>query len=280
MWIEILNHIYDFLFPAVTACEGCVDWNKSQSGQAYFLKVTACEGCVDWNASKEKSGIYVSGHSLRGLCGLKLNTIGYFMHYDPSQPARAVWIEIIHTSQVGGVVMRHSLRGLCGLKFPSSSGNGMLAGHSLRGLCGLKFHPLFPWARIHMSQPARAVWIEILLCLSTFRQAVVTACEGCVDWNCCLNAAIACSICHSLRGLCGLKSCSLSPSQTFWLVTACEGCVDWNSILLIFFHVYPVTACEGCVDWNVYFAYWYIACYSHSLRGLCRLKCTRLPIRC
>ena len=199
---------------AVTACEGCVDWNAVRDFLSFaYSPVTACEGCVDWNLKS---------------------------------------------------YIRFSLS----------------CGHSLRGLCGLKFHPLFPWARIHMSQPARAVWIEILLCLSTFRQAVVTACEGCVDWNCCLNAAIACSICHSLRGLCGLKSCSLSPSQTFWLVTACEGCVDWNSILLIFFHVYPVTACEGCVDWNVYFAYWYIACYSHSLRGLCRLKCTRLPIRC
>ena len=258
---------------AVTACEGCVDWNKSQSGQAYFLKVTACEGCVDWNASKEKSGIYVSGHSLRGLCGLKLNTIGYFMHYDPSQPARAVWIEIIHTSQVGGVVMRHSLRGLCGLKFPSSSGNGMLAGHSLRGLCGLKFHPLFPWARIHMSQPARAVWIEILLCLSTFRQAVVTACEGCVDWNLifepfylgydvtacegCVdwNAAplgpVPISTCHSLRGLCGLKYCKWLQALTLPSVTACEGCVDWNL--------------PGRI--------WDTTPECHSLRGLCGLKC-------
>ena len=83
------------------------------------------------------------------------------MHYDPSQPARAVWIEIIHTSQVGGVVMRHSLRGLCGLKFPSSSGNGMLAGHSLRGLCGLKCGTFGAGPNLNMSQPARAVWIEI-----------------------------------------------------------------------------------------------------------------------
>ena len=39
-------------------------------------------------------------------------------------------------------------------------------GHSLRGLCGLKF----PKAKTHqsfvMSQPARAVWIEIL-CLNS-----------------------------------------------------------------------------------------------------------------
>ena len=34
-------------------------------------------------------------------------------------------------------------------------------GHSLRGLCGLKFQDAFGNVRCCLSQPARAVWIEI-----------------------------------------------------------------------------------------------------------------------
>ena len=58
-----------------------------------------------------------------------------------SQPARAVWIEILSV--------------LC-------DGNpGM--GHSLRGLCGLKSQTGVDAAGLLESQPARAVWIEIAL---------------------------------------------------------------------------------------------------------------------
>ena len=56
-----------------------------------------------------------------------------------SQPARAVWIEILNKL--------HALV--------------MLDGHSLRGLCGLKFMPDLSATEVLLSQPARAVWIEI-----------------------------------------------------------------------------------------------------------------------
>ena len=84
------------------------------------------------------------------------------MVFAGSQPARAVWIEIIPSVYVGGSVMSqparavwieitgsggprhfcqcHSLRGLCGLKYVDVS--MYIPGynsHSLRGLCGLKF---------------------------------------------------------------------------------------------------------------------------------------------
>ena len=35
-------------------------------------------------------------------------------------------------------------------------------GHSLRGLCGLKFQVHVPHESPDLSQPARAVWIEIM----------------------------------------------------------------------------------------------------------------------
>ena len=76
-------------------------------------------------------------------------------------------------------------------------------GHSLRRLCGLKyFFPMITcqvsvsqpakavWIEIKQcalayakigSQPAKAVWIEILACSLSFRLDNVTACEGCVD---------------------------------------------------------------------------------------------------
>ena len=56
-----------------------------------------------------------------------------------SQPARAVWIEIV----------------------PDMIKEGVRACHSLRGLCGLKFQDAFGNVRCCLSQPARAVWIEI-----------------------------------------------------------------------------------------------------------------------
>ena len=129
--------------PMVTACEGCVDWNSAIDLMLFLNSVTACEGCVDWNRHK-----VLSGWADRR-----------------SQPARAVWIEIL----------------LLGLSLPSP------LCHSLRGLCGLKSTEL------------------------EYRIAVVpvTACEGCVDWN---NQSLGKSTHpgrHSLRGLCGLKSFNL-----------------------------------------------------------------------
>ena len=150
----------------------------------------------------------VSRHSLRGLCGLKSIGARIELNIFPSQPARAVWIEIFNFTAAAVTVRKsqparavwieiqftwgmecampsqparavwieisscmarlvsacgHSLRGLCGLKFriiivihPG------YVSHSLRGLCGLKF-PISSLVTINSkSQPARAVWIEIL----------------------------------------------------------------------------------------------------------------------
>ena len=121
-----------------------------------------------------------------------------------SQPARAVWIEILQHMDRNSKNEGHSLRGLCGLKCvcavclrccPMSQPARAVwieisAGekerlkqvcHSLRGLCGLKYQRYFNNIPSYLSQPARAVWIEIY-CKSLFYSNVqVTACEGCVD---------------------------------------------------------------------------------------------------
>ena len=149
---------------------------------------------------------YYCCHSLRGLCGLK-----YIINY----------YRFIRN-------FSHSLRGLCGLKF----GNGCQVpgnpGHSLRGLCGLKSMGILVYVSMCMSQPARAVWIEIPMSVSIFWAYLVTACEGCVDWNIRTADGWANQVRHSLRGLCGLKfRWDVVPSYPTW-VTACEGCVDWN----------------------------------------------------
>ena len=57
----------------------------------------------------------------------------------PSQPARAVWIEIREEAKEEQEEDSHSLRGLCGLKYDDSTN--------------------VPYTLL--SQPARAVWIEI-----------------------------------------------------------------------------------------------------------------------
>ena len=171
---------------------------------------------------------YYCCHSLRGLCGLKLRAHFHCQSCLGSQPARAVWIEILPggwkscpglvtacegcvdwNSQTGygtgeGLVtacegcvdwniarkrmsicqQSHSLRGLCGLKYLDILDNPCIYRHSLRGLCGLKYRSnrgiKRPWYR---SQPARAVWIEILIYALSVSISFVTACEGCVDWN-------------------------------------------------------------------------------------------------
>ena len=79
---------------------------------------------------------YYCCHSLRGLCGLKSVLLAACPPVSSSQPARAVWIEIID-------YLFHT--------------------YSFR------------------SQPARAVWIEIQLSFAFSIDAIVTACEGCVD---------------------------------------------------------------------------------------------------
>ena len=76
----------------------------------------------------------------------------------------------------------HSLRGLCGLKSQTGvDAAGLLERHSLRGLCGLKSFMTGTENLGFSSQPARAVWIEIVLTLLSAFSDIVTACEGCVD---------------------------------------------------------------------------------------------------
>ena len=78
-----------------------------------------------------------------------------------SQPARAVWIEIwIAWSSIVRPAS-HSLRGLCGLKSVIVTNLDITFRHSLRGLCGLKLFIGVLHVVQLLSQPARAVWIEI-----------------------------------------------------------------------------------------------------------------------
>ena len=60
----------------------------------------------------------MSGHSLRGLCGLKFTVWDCLPSLSAkSQPARAVWIEILEYIPYRLIPDSHSLRGLCGLKY-------------------------------------------------------------------------------------------------------------------------------------------------------------------
>ena len=62
------------------------------------------------------SDMNMHGHSLRGLCGLKYCYFRTCMSKNLSQPARAVWIEILNANFDYYQNAGHSLRGLCGLK--------------------------------------------------------------------------------------------------------------------------------------------------------------------
>ena len=128
----------------------------------------------------------ILSHSLRGLCGLKFNKITTKPCCLTSQPARAVWIEIKNppayipnpSSQPARAVwieipiymppipniLSHSLRGLCGLKsYTLYLLSNAIIRHSLRGLCGLKSCQIRTIRLSWLSQPARAVWIEMWL---------------------------------------------------------------------------------------------------------------------
>ena len=49
-------------------------------------------------------------HSLRGLCGLKLNVIAIISDNSLSQPARAVWIEICNVNVIQWVKLSQPAR--------------------------------------------------------------------------------------------------------------------------------------------------------------------------
>ena len=99
-----------------------------------------------------------------------------------SQPARAVWIEIVgfpmHALPIG---MSQPARAVWIEINCCVDGTSTASSHSLRGLCGLKWmlHNLLVMTLL--SQPARAVWIEIARSGYTWSANGVTACEGCVD---------------------------------------------------------------------------------------------------
>ena len=145
------------------------------------------------------------GHSLRGLCGLKCPYGGLSLIMSGSQPARAVWIEIRLSILLFRLLMVTACEGCVDWNFMGLLSKHIFDGHSLRGLCGLKSFSIRRTSSASMSQPARAVWIEIDLKAAALLLPVVTACEGCVDWNPTAHEQTKLSICHSLRGLCGLK---------------------------------------------------------------------------
>ena len=192
---------------AVTACEGCVDWNRtstieyivyvsSQPARAVWIEiagrmmrptdccVTACEGCVDWNFAQSKILLYRYRHSLRGLCGLKYNHRGHLICRGDVTACEGcvdwndIWIDMVST--VDSVT-------------------------ACEGCVDWNWHTSVMVQKLGTSQPARAVWIEILHLRPVIRFRQVTACEGCVDWNPCIPDTDPPGTGHSLRGLCGLK---------------------------------------------------------------------------
>ena len=79
-------------------------------------------------------------HSLRGLCGLKFSINQGIDLYTASQPARAVWIEIHHTSQTEDIPQSQPARAVW-----------------------IEIASAISFNLSIVSQPARAVWIEILV---------------------------------------------------------------------------------------------------------------------
>ena len=101
---------------------------------------------------------YYCCHSLRGLCGLKSVTVSELAPPTVSQPARAVWIEIVTLPPTVVSLSSQPARAVW-IEIPKTSSRKKTA----------------------MSQPARAVWIEIIQTDKLTSAHKVTACEGCVD---------------------------------------------------------------------------------------------------
>ena len=120
--------------------------------------------------------------------------------------------------------------------------------HSLRGLCGLKYHnlPFFPFC--FLSQPARAVWIEI----GVFNGKTLTIASqpARAVWIEILRLLLRTSVGDTSQ-----------PARAVWIeientssgerhTVSQPARAVWIEILFIL-HQYPnheVTACEGCVD--------------------------------
>ena len=125
---------------------------------------------------------YYCCHSLRGLCGLKYFVIHVRELTRQSQPARAVWIEIVLISPYLMRLIGHSLRGLCGLKFDQRKQIAVSSRSQPARAVWIEIPCLLLFIFISFeSQPARAVWIEILGKEARRNRPEVTACEGCVD---------------------------------------------------------------------------------------------------
>ena len=206
VWIEIDKASACPNCGCVTACEGCVDWNMNASGVLYIaLSVTACEGCVDWNSNAVLSRAFISVTACEGCVDWNRNPYTAGRTSQPSQPARAVWIEISTLRFSNTTGYGHSLRGLCGLKSAPPSLNFGIQSHSLRGLCGLKYFSAHHMYRGRSSQPARAVWIEISYWPISHFQTSRHSLRGLCGLKCCRWSSAAGYSRHSLRGLCGLK---------------------------------------------------------------------------
>ena len=98
-------------------------------------------------------------HSLRGLCGLKLQYDVRFVRIICHSLRGLCGLKLCSKCALQYLSYRHSLRGLCGLKCIQNSNLTVKYGHSLRGLCGLKY----------IKRPC------------SYKQAGVTVCEDCVD---------------------------------------------------------------------------------------------------
>ena len=98
-----------------------------------------------------------------------------------SQPARAVWIEMIPVAGIGPTQYRHSLRGLCGLKCFLVYVSFVDYSHSLRGLCGLKCNGIDAPCPILRHSLRGLCGLKYDYTTGTYKRYYVTACEGCVD---------------------------------------------------------------------------------------------------
>ena len=118
MWIEI--QIYFIIFLT----------SMSQPARAVWIEI------------RKEKGNSMDGrrHSLRGLCGLKLEELQELGPKAASQPARAVWIEILdfHFQQLM-LNQSQPARAVWIEIFSAFTCSSRPVSHSLRGLYGLKF---------------------------------------------------------------------------------------------------------------------------------------------